>query len=230
MKKWLLALTLMGLAACSSAPKAAGSGAIGPDAPISLIRTPVLDPNANAREDVAFAIELLGQGRTEEGRAAINVALAKSPSDRTALFLLKQIESDPVALLGEASQPYVVAAGDTISTLADRFLGNPLLFVALSRYNGLAAPNRLEVGRILRVPTRIEAPDAALVAGAPAPDATKASRANAVRLEALEQLNAGDVVRAVDLLTEAQSLDQTNAAIQKDLERARRIQSALGKG
>jgi LysM repeat protein len=194
-----------------------------------------LSPAATAREHVARAIEFLNEGNAAEARAGLSAALAKSPKDSTALRLLEQLDTDPVDLLGDKSETYVVAAGDTMSGLADRFLDDPLMFYALARYNGLASPKALSVGRTIKIPSRSGAVVAAASQPQPEADAPRAgpinaSKASAVRLKALELLSAGDAARAVSLLTEAQALDETNVAIRKDLERARRIKSALADG
>jgi hypothetical protein len=247
MKNLLLALVAAAaLGACSSLPQMpamprlafpsfpGASPAQAPETEAAAAPAP-LSPDATAREHVARAIEFLNEGKADEARAGLSAALAKSPKDETALHLLEQIEKDPVALLGDKSETYVVAAGDTMSGLAERFLDDPLMFYALARYNGLASPKALSVGRTLKIPSR----PGIVVAAAPQPQpeaaASRASpvnagKASAVRLQALELLNAGDVARAVSLLTEAQALDETNVAIAKDLERARRIQSALADG
>jgi LysM repeat protein len=224
-------LGVAALAACASVPGKPEHGAAS-----TMTQPEAAAPakDASVREHIAYAIERLGSGDIEEGKSAVQAALAKSPAQPTALRLLEQIETDPVVLLGEANAPYVVVAGDTMSALAHRYLGDPMLFLALSKYNGLSAPNALEEGRTLRIPVRASTADpaakpsdiAALPLMRPSPDAGKA---NAVRLQGLERLNAGEAARAVALLTEAQALDPANAAIAKDLERARRIQSALEK-
>ncbi len=246
MKKLLALIAAAALGACSNMPQmpampnlpfpslpgaapAQETGAEAAAAPAPL------SPAATAREHVARAIEFLNEGKAAEARAGLSAALAKAPKDATALHLMEQIDADPVALLGDKSETYVVAAGDTMSGLADRFLDDPLMFYALARYNGLASPKALSVGRTLKIPSRpgvslVAAPQPQPDADAPRATALNAGKASQVRLQALELLNAGDVVRAVSLLTEAQALDETNVAIRKDLERARRIQSALANG
>jgi hypothetical protein len=57
--------------------------------------------------------------------------------------------------------------------------------------------------------------------------AETAARANRLRLQGLERLNAGDADAAVILLRQARGLDAANAAIQGDLNRAQRIQASL---
>ena len=245
MKKLIALVAAAALGACSNFPKMPAMPQLAlPSFPGSAPSQEVaegavapapLSPAATAREHVARAIEFLNEGKAAEARAGLSAALAKSPKDATALRLLEQLDADPVTLLGDKSEPYVVAAGDTMSGLADRFLDDPLMFYALARYNGLASPKALSVGRTLKIPSHSGTVVAAASQHQPEADAPRAtpvnaSKASAVRLQALELLNAGDAARAVSLLTEAQALDETNVAIGKDLERARRIQSALADG
>jgi len=244
MKKLIALLAAATLGACSNLPQMPAMPQLAlptfPGSPTAqeasteaATRAP-LSPAPTAREHVTRAIDFLNEGKAAEARAGLSAALAKSPRDATALHLLEQLNTDPVALLGDKSETYVVAAGDTMSGLADRFLNDPLMFYALARYNGLASPKALSVGRTLKIPSRsgaaVAAPQPQPEADAPRATPINAGKANAVRLQALELLNAGDAARAVSLLTEAQALDETNAAIGKDLERARRIQSALATG
>ena len=55
-------------------------------------------------------------------------------------------EGDARADLGSTSYPYTVAPGDTMSALAERFLGNRLKSYQLARYNGLDDPAALRRG------------------------------------------------------------------------------------
>jgi hypothetical protein len=55
-------------------------------------------------------------------------------------------------------------------------------------------------------------------------------RANQLRLQGLQQLNTGNVEASITLLRQAQALDAENPAIQRDLDRALRLQAALGGG
>jgi hypothetical protein len=53
------------------------------------------------------------------------------------------------------------------------------------------------------------------------------ARAGQLRLQGLQRLNTGDVNGAVTLLRQALSLDEGNPAIQRDLDRAVRMQASL---
>jgi len=232
---------LLGLSGCSSLPSGLfeRSDAV-VESPAAIEESAIVEaevaplPEPTPRERIDSAVQLLGAGKAAEARKELETVLIATPRDITALRLLEQLDADPRKLLGEKSERYVVQAGDTMSGLAARFVGDPLMFYALSRYNGLAAPNSLTVGRTLKVPVR-EKPASIPepvpeIAHLPQVSPADAAQANAVRLRGLESLNTGDIADAVALLQKAHDLDQTDAAIQRDLDRALRIQAALQEG
>jgi hypothetical protein len=177
--------------------------------------------------------------------------LRRQPGDGVATQLLAQIDTDPHVLLGRESYSYVLRPGETLSTVAQRALGNPMLFYALARYNNIAVPSSAAPGQTIQVPGRRPAPAAArpeprpqarpprsatpppattpVPRPAPAPASPPGNPGQAARLRAqgLAALNTGAADRAVALLSRALSLDPGNAAIRNDLGRARRIQGTL---
>lgn len=185
------------------------------------------------RERIRKTVELLGQGRRLQARAEVAMLLSEQPASATARSLLDQIDKDPKALLGERNYAYKVRPGETLSLLADRFLGDPLMFYALARYNGIDVPDTSEVGRTLRIPgtPKQAAPSAPQTAQAAKPAAVAAgadpARASGLRRTALEAMNKGSIDQAVALLRQAQPLDPANPAIRNDLDRALRIQASV---
>lgn len=196
-------------------------------------------------EDTKAAIALLNAGRPAEAREKLLQALGARPGDMIARSLLKQIDTDPEVLLGTRNFRYVAREGDTMSGLAQRFLGDPLMSYALARYNGLSSPLLLAPGRALRIPGTAKAPAAARkstsepaqAAGRAAaqpprstqPVRTATSPAEAARLrgQGLAAMNAGAIDRAVALLRQALAHDPGNGVIRNDLARALRIRSTL---
>ena len=105
------------------------------------------------------------------------------PGHKLALQLLKQITADPLATLGRESFIYRVQAGESLSRIAQRFLGDVHQFYILARYNDIKVPRQLAGGQMIRVPGKAPAagtlsggapvtpavPVAPITAGTPAP-------------------------------------------------------------
>lgn len=239
--KAVVATAMLSAGACAGMPAMPANPALGspaekigePAAEIAAAVAPAAS-EAAPKDTVARAADLLAAGKEAEAKAVLQAVLAAAPRDTTAQNFLRQIDTDSVKLLGEASsEPYIVQTGDTMSGLAERFLGDSRLFYALSRYNGLAAPNALVVGRALKLPATAKrtASASAAVSSATAPvQKAAAAKANNMRLQALQLLNKGEVDGAIALLKQAIAIDGNDPVIRKDLERAERIQSALTDG
>jgi LysM repeat protein len=97
-------------------------------------------------------IESLEAGREDAAAAEIQRLLAVEPGNRAAMNLQHQINDDPVAVLGQESYPYTIRPGDSMSSLARRFLGDGLSFYLLARYNDIKVPKQLAVGQTIKVP------------------------------------------------------------------------------
>lgn len=232
----LIRLTLLvgalGLAsACSHLPELPQMpGLSGPQA------TPGLSP----RDRVNLAVELLDAGDQQRAELELRAALEEQPANSAARRLLQQITDDPRTLLTGAPRVYTVRQGDSMSALAQRFQGDPLLFYALARFNNLTAPNQISAGQRLLIPVRPELATASTPSGGVAPAAPAApamqlrsgdpERANRLRLQGLQQLNTGNIDAAITLLGQAQALDPGNPAIQRDIDRAQRLRVALAAG
>jgi hypothetical protein len=225
----LLALALAG---CASTPR---PGAVTPAAETGAWQGRVRD-----------AIAALNRGDAAAARRELMAALRRQPGDTVARQLLSQIDTDPAILLGAENYSYTLREGETLSTVAGRALGNPMMFYALARYNNIAVPSSVVPGQTILVPGRRPAPPAPprpaprphtapppgppVVAPTPAPrPAPAANPALAARLrgQGLAAMNAGAIDRAVSLLGRAAALDPGNAAIRADLARARRVQSTV---
>lgn len=229
----VLAASALAASACSHMPEMPRIGPMGSPA---VEATPGLSP----RERVRVAVELLDAGDEQRAQVELNAALQDQPGYRAAERLLEQISADPRTLLQGPESAYVVRQGETMSELAQRFQGDALLFYALARYNNIEAPNQVAAGQRLMIPRRpgvtvtaaIAPSDSAPVEGPVAPatptPTETTNRANQLRLEALRLLNTGQVDSAVPLLRRAQAMDPGNTAIQRDLDRALRLQATLG--
>jgi tetratricopeptide (TPR) repeat protein len=79
-----------------------------------------------------------------------------APGSRVLASLLRQIDEPAEQLLPGPYRQVKVGAGESLSLLAARELGDPLMFYALARLNGIEVPARVPVGTVLRVPVNTE--------------------------------------------------------------------------
>ncbi|MCW1430196.1 LysM peptidoglycan-binding domain-containing protein [Novosphingobium sp. JCM 18896] len=229
----VLALSILA-AACSNAPH-----------PRSVASPPV----STDRGEIEAIATLLDQGETRKAKKRLAAALKREPGNASLMLLRDSMELDPITLLGPNSFSYSVQQGDSIASLAQRFLGNRLKSHQLARYNGIPGPAVLAPGQVLRIPgqdpraepvrrpERRADPQPAVVRPKPSSPARPAATAPAAAANAaaarqarsagLAALNEGNPARAVGLLSRAASLDPGNAAIARDLARARRIQATV---
>jgi hypothetical protein len=223
-------LAALALTACADKPK--GSPVV--RAPVATAKAAPAAPVDKTRR----AIELLTDGQPDMARPLLEQALFEDPDNRVARRLLPQIDADPKLMLKGRPKAYTVGPGETFSMLAGRFLGDPLLFYALARYNGFAAPSQVLPGHVLQIPVPerpavVAKPKTARpaakteAAAAAAVSSRNPARAAQLRSQALDQLNRGAPARAVALLQQAAALDPGNATIQRDLSRAQRIRASL---
>lgn len=127
-------------------------------------------PPGTAQRLALSALEMLELGQEEQATVELQRALQIEPNHRLSQSLLRQITVDPVAALGRESFPYRVQPGETLSRIAQRFLGDVYQFYLLARYNDLKVPRQLAGGQLLRIPGKAPPPDPAPSTGsAPAP-------------------------------------------------------------
>jgi len=106
----------------------------------------------NATAHITKAIRLMQQGQGNAAEAELRQALTFDPGNAKAVGLLKQITSDPIQYLGSEYFLHKVRRNESLSILAKRFLGDPLAFYILARYNGIENPSRLDVGESIKIP------------------------------------------------------------------------------
>lgn len=150
---------------------------------------------------------LIGDGRYDEARVLLEERLARNPKDSQARSLLNQLTADTQAVLGPPVSEHIVVAGDSLSALADRYLGDPQLYVLLARYNGIKQPRALTVGQRIALPRQPEAAKADGVgrrAGVSESGPVPASAAE-VRRAIEEALDAGKLDVAADRLARART-------------------------
>jgi len=183
-----LAVSLL-VAACASSPPApsgtpppasgaapaAGSATPTPEAVPVPAPAPELSPaaaKAQAQKLALEAVDQLQNGDELAARATLERAAQLDPGNDLARKLSDQIRADAQRELGPVYFRYTVQKDDTLSKLAQQFLGDRFRFYILAKYNDITNPSRLAAGQVIRVPGRAPPPAAAAtppVDPAPAP-------------------------------------------------------------
>ena len=141
-------------------------------------------PPAEARPMAAKmalqAVDQLQVGDEAAAKATIEQALKLDPANELAKKLLDQINADAQRELGAVFFRYTVQPADTLSKLAQQYMGDRFRFWILAKYNDIANPSRLGAGQVIKIPGRqpatppppvVEAPPRAEPpAPAPAPE------------------------------------------------------------
>ncbi|MEM8799788.1 MAG: LysM peptidoglycan-binding domain-containing protein [Pseudomonadota bacterium] len=132
------------------------------------IEKPIYTPVAGLSPNKRFieAVNLLNMGRAEEARIELETVLTERPRHPRANRLLSDIDMPIGNMFGTESFDYTVKAGESLSNVSNRFLGDPFRFYALARYNDISDPTRIAAGQTLRIPgTRPPAPAVIPAAG-----------------------------------------------------------------
>ena len=177
---------------------------------------------------------------------SVQRALVADPNNRLAQSLLKQIQADPLATLGRESFVYRVQPGESLSRIAQRFLGDIHQFYILARYNDIKVPRQLQGGQVIRIPGKAPPPPApSPIKGpptppAPPPAASQADDGRAAQRERQTKINAAtraarvafarqdltNAIRNWDIVLE---LDPNNTNAQLERKKAVDLRDKLGK-
>jgi tetratricopeptide (TPR) repeat protein len=183
-----LALVLGGCASppgpAPGTPSAATPGATAPGpatpAPAATAPTPLPPPPPEVPPAVARpqaqklaleAVDQLQNGDETAARATLERALALDATNDLARKLQDQIRADAQKELGGTFFRYTVQRDDTLSKLAQQYLGDRFRFYILAKYNDIANPSRLAAGQVIRIPGKgpIAPPETTATTPPPAP-------------------------------------------------------------
>jgi hypothetical protein len=208
--------------ACASAPTPStpptaappAPAAPAPEAPPAPPAAPELSPaaaKAQAQKLALEAVDQLQNGDEPAARASLERAAQLDPANDLARKLADQIRADAQRELGPVYFRYTVQKDDTLSKLAQQFLGDRFRFYILAKYNDIANPSRLAAGQVIRIPGRAPPPaaatppaDALVVPAAPLPPMTPARSADG---EAKTRDDVGEALKKVAELERAGNLE-----------------------
>ncbi len=153
MRKSAIGWALVSILATACAP---GSVREAPPAEpeVAAVEEPVYtaQPGLSAQERFRSALGLLETGEPGPARAELLAYLEEKPRSDVARDLLRQIESDALEYYPAEYRQITLTSGESLSTLAKRYLGDIYQFYALAKYNGISEPRRLRTGQSLRIP------------------------------------------------------------------------------
>ena len=181
------------------------------------------EPGLTPRERYRKSLSLLESGEAGRARAELQAYLREAPDGRYAnrsRDLLRQIDVDPKAELGEEYFLYTMQSGDSLSSVSKRYLDDALKFYVLARYNDLDNPSQIKVGQVIKVPGEAR-PGAVQQAESPEPSAELEERAAEVESEQ-EKLAATTEAEASEAPAEGdgeaeQPADESQAAMEDQL-------------
>ena len=190
---------------------------------------------AQAQKLTIESITQLQNGDEQGAQKSLEEALKLDPASDLAKKLMDQIKADPQKELGATFFRYTVQRDDSLSKIAQQYLGDRYKFHILAKYNEISNPSKLAAGQVIKVPGRAPAPGTPKPAAPPpTPEPTDeaakaASPESATPRTASMQLmqqgadlaKAGNLEGAYDAYREASLRDPGNsaAATQRDATR-----------
>jgi LysM repeat protein len=196
---------------------------------------PPAQAKAEAQKLAISAIDMLQNGDEANARATLEKATGMDPANDLARKLLDQIKADAQAELGATFFRYTVQRDDTLSKIAQAYLGDRFRFYILAKYNDIANPGKLAAGQVIKIPGRQPAtppasaggrppaaPAAAAPAAEPAPAAAEAEApkkaASSLMQQGIEQQKSGNLEAAYATFSEAARSEPGNkdAILQRD--------------
>jgi len=156
-----------GATSTSRPPAAATAPAPTPAVP----EIPAAEAKPAAQRFALQAVDQLQSGDEAGARQNLERALALDPTNDLAKKLLDQINADAQRELGPTFFRYTVQPGDSLSRIAQQYLGDRFRFWILAKYNDISNPSRLPAGAVIKVPGR-----APVAAPPPPPVATEPPR------------------------------------------------------
>jgi tetratricopeptide (TPR) repeat protein len=188
----------------------AGVGSAPPAAPAEV--SPAL-AKPQAQKLAIEAVDQLQNGDEASARVTLEQAQTLDPGNELARKLNDQIKADAQKELGSTFFRYTVQRDDSLSKLAQQYLGDRFRFYILAKYNEMPNPSRLAAGQVIKIPGR------APVAAKPA-DGVDAAAKPAAGVDAAAKPAAGD--------GDSKGRDEVAEALRKasDLEAAGNLEGA----
>ena len=122
---------------------------------------PAAQAKPEAQKLAIAAIDMLQNGDEANAKATLDKALFYDPTNELAKKLMDQIKADAQAELGPTFFRYTVQRDDTLSKIAQAYMGDRFRFYILAKYNDITNPSKVSVGQVIKVPGRAPPPGTA---------------------------------------------------------------------
>jgi LysM repeat protein len=197
--------------------------------------TPELLPaqaKAQAQKLALEAVDQLQGGDETAARLTLGKALALDSTSELARKMLDQINADAQKELGPTFFRYTVQRDDSLSKIAQQYLGDRFRFYILAKYNEMSSPSKLAAGQVIKIPGKAPAtpppraadtPPEPAPAPAPAPDTDATANTPAGLMQKGRQLQAsGDLEGAYAAFSDAvvRAPGNRDAVLQRDAAKA----------
>lgn len=97
-------------------------------------------------------LRLLARGDEDMAEAEFVLARESAEFEERARRMLRQIRTPPTRYFPADYFHVELSQGQSLSSLAERYLGEPLEFYALARYNAIRTPASVALGQQIRIP------------------------------------------------------------------------------
>jgi tetratricopeptide (TPR) repeat protein len=168
----------------SSTPSSTAPGSTGTPATAATPEVPAAEARPMAARLALQAVDQLQVGDEAGARATLDQALKLDPANDLAKNLLAQINADAQRELGATFWRYTVQPGESLSRLAQQYMGDRFRFWILAKYNDITNPSRVSVGQVVKIPGRQPATPPPVVA-TPEPPPVKAPEPEAPKVDAV---------------------------------------------
>ena len=195
---------------------------------------PAAEAKPAAQRLALQAVDQLQVGDEAGARSTLEQALKLDPANDIAKNLMSQINADAQKELGAVFFRYTVQPGESLSRLAQQYMGDRFRFWILAKYNDIQNPSRVAVGQVVKIPGRQPAtPPPAPVAETPAappkppePEAPKPDLADAMKRGAdLEKAGNFEAAYATYVDVVARFPSSQDAVKKRDASKANLIRS-----
>ena len=112
----------------------------------------IAEPGLSNRQRLRKAIGQLALGNAGQAEAELRIYMENVSNSKIAKDLLAQIIVPISELYPEEFVEVSLDEGTSLSSIAKQYLGNPLQFYGLARYNDIKEPGKTVIGQVIKVP------------------------------------------------------------------------------